>query len=293
VYWQCRVITPGTVPKYFGHFENELMLKITSTNGMGGGFVKLVPKNDAVDRAYAVMQPAVRFTMDEVEELPDCVERFIDVEMGVKQTKVYKDIVRHCQATLQGNLVTAANAGAAMSKLLQISLGWVYTHNKGVLPLDNDLRVEALMDAIDSTERKVIVFVPFKHALAGISDALTKDGVEHAVVSGDTTDNERNRIFNLFQNSPKYRVLVAHPECVAHGITLTAADTIVWFGPITSNETYEQANARIRRVGQKHKQQIIHLQSTAVEKKVYRMLQNQANVQDSFLKMFADNNEEW
>jgi len=88
-------------------------------------------------------------------------------------------------------------------------------------------------------------------------------------------------------------VLVAHPECVAHGITLTAADTIVWFGPITSNETYEQANARIRRVGQKHKQQIIHLQSTAVEKKVYRMLQNQANVQDSFLKMFADNNEEW
>ena len=287
VYWQCRVITPGTVPGYFTHFENELMLKVQNST-----FVKLIPKNDAVDRAYAVMQPAVRFTIDEVVELPPCVERFIDVELGPKQAKVYKDIVKHCQATLQGNVVTAANAGAAMSKLLQISLGWVYT-TSGVLPLDNKLRVEALMDAIESTERKVIVFVPYKHALQGISDALTNETIEHAVVSGDTTDNERNRIFNLFQSTDKYQVLVAHPECLSHGITLTAADTIIWFGPITSNEIYDQANHRIKRVGQKHKQQIVHLQSTAVEKKVYRMLQNQANVQDSFLKMFADNNAEW
>ena len=287
VYWQCRVITPGTVPNYYSSFENELMLKVQNST-----FVKLIPKNDAVDRAYAVMQPAVRFTIDEVVELPPCIERFVDVEMGPKQSKVYKDIVKHCQATLQGNLVTAANAGAAMSKLLQISMGWVYTQ-QGILPLDNSLRIEALMDAIESTERKVIVFVPFKHALKGISDALTADDIEHAEVSGDTTDNERNRIFNLFQNTDKYQVLVAHPECLAHGITLTAADTVVWFGPITSNEIYDQANHRIKRVGQKHKQQIIHLQSTPVEKKVYRMLQNQANVQENFLKLFADNNEEW
>jgi SNF2 family DNA or RNA helicase len=287
VFWQCKVITPGTVPNYYSHFENELMLKLQN-----GAFVKLLPKNDAVERAYSVMQPAVRFTIDEVVELPECITRFVDVELGPKQGKVYKDIVRHCQATLQGNLVTAANAGAAMSKLMQISLGWVYTQS-GILPLDNELRIEALMDAIDSTDRKVIVFVPFKHALKGISDALTHEGIEHAEVSGDTTDSERNRIFNLFQNTEKYQVLVAHPECLAHGITLTAADTIIWFGPITSNETYIQANARISRVGQKHKQQVIHLQSTAVERKIYRMLTTQQNVQESFLKMFADNNEEW
>lgn len=290
VYYQCKVITPNTVPKYFTHFEAELMYKMTNN-----AFAKLFPKPDAIDRAYAVMQPAVRFTIDEVQELPPCVERFVDVEMGKQQEKVYKAIVNHCQAAaVTGELITAANAGAAMNKLLQISLGWVYATSTGnAVPLDNKLRIEALIDAIESTDRKVLVFVPFKHALAGISDVLAREKIDHAVVSGDTPDRERNRIFHLFQNTEKYKVLEAHPQCLAHGITLTAADTIVWFGPPLSNEIYDQANHRIKRVGQKHKQQIIHLQSTAVERKVYRMLRTQADIQANFLKMFADTNEVW
>ena len=83
------------------------------------------------------------------------------------------------------------------------------------------------------------------------------------------------------------------PAFLAHGITLTAADTVVWFGPITSLEIYDQANHRIRRVGQKHKQQIIHLQSTAVERRIYKLLQNKQDVQKKFLQLFADTNEEW
>jgi hypothetical protein len=67
----------------------------------------------------------------------------------------------------------------------------------------------------------------------------------------------------------------------------------VWFGPITSLETYDQANHRIKRVGQKHKQQIIHLRSTTVEKRVYAMLNAKQDVQKQFLKMFADSNEVW
>lgn len=290
VYYQCRVITPHTVPKYYSHFEAELMYKMSNN-----AFAKLFPKPDAIDRAYSVMQPAVRFTIDEVQELPPCVARFIDVALGKQQEKVYKAIVNHCQAAAaNGELITAANAGAAMNKLLQISLGWVYATSTGnAIPLDNKLRIEALLDAIESTDRKVLVFVPFKHALAGISDALTKEKIDHAVVSGDTSDGERNRIFHLFQNTDKYKVLEAHPQCLAHGITLTAADTIVWFGPPLSNEIYDQANHRIKRVGQKHKQQIIHLQSTAVERKVYKMLRSQADIQANFLKMFADGNEVW
>lgn len=290
VYYQCKVITPNTVPKYFSWFEGELMYKLQNT-----AFAKLFPKPDAIDRAYAVMQPAVRFTIDEVQELPPCVERFVDVDMGKQQEKIYKAMVNHCQAAAaNGELITAANAGAAMNKLLQISLGWVYATQSGnAIPLDNKLRIEALMDAVESTDRKVLVFVPFKHALAGISDAFAKEKIDHAVVSGDTSDRERNKIFHLFQNTDKYKVLEAHPQCLAHGITLTAADTIVWFGPPLSNEIYDQANHRIKRVGQRHKQQIIHLQSTAVERKVYKMLRAQADIQANFLKMFSDSNEVW
>jgi SNF2 family DNA or RNA helicase len=80
-------------------------------------------------------------------------------------------------------------------------------------------------------------------------------------------------------------VLLAHPACLHHGITLTAATTIVWYSPVTSLEIYEQANARIRRVGQQHKQLFLHIQSTAVERKVYAMLRSKQRMQDRFLDL--------
>ena len=277
---QARLITPSNVPKYFNRFRDELMKKVSN--------FRYIPKPDAVERAYNVLQPAVRFTLDDVVELPECVERTIDVDMGPTQAKIYKQLMEKCHAAVASQEITAANAGAVMMKLLQVSTGWVYSSDKGVVPLDNVKRIEALMDAINATDRKVLVFAPFKHALDGISEALTSEGIEHAVVSGDTPMRERSEIFNLFQNTSKYRVILAHPQCLAHGITLTAADTIIWYAPVTSLEIYDQANHRIRRVGQKHKQLVLHLQSTPVERKIYKMLQAKQNVQDKLLQMFED-----
>jgi SNF2 family DNA or RNA helicase len=92
----------------------------------------------------------------------------------------------------------------------------------------------------------------------------------------------------LFQNTDKYKVLLAHPQCLAHGLTLTAANTIIWYCPTASLELYEQANARIRRVGQEHKQQVLHLQGTPVERRMYQLLQRKQKVQDQFLKMLEE-----
>jgi SNF2 family DNA or RNA helicase len=180
-----------------------------------------------------------------------------------------------------------------MMKLLQVSTGWVYKSDGTTATLDNSNRIDALMDAIASTDRKVLVFVPFKHALAGVSEALTNDKIEHCVVSGDTPAGQRATLFNLFQNTGKYKVLAAHPQCLAHGITLTAADTCIWFAPITSLEIYDQANHRIRRVGQTHKQQIIHLQATPVEKKIYTMLRGKQKVQDMMLSLFEQSSKDF
>lgn len=277
---QCSIVTPNTVPKYFGRFRDELMIRVNQ--------FKWAPKSDAVDRAFAAMQPAVRFTLEDVVELPECVERTVDIELGAQQKKIYKEIADSCYAAVQSDEITAANAGAMMMKLLQISTGWVYTKDKNVVALDNDKRIEALVDAVNSTDRKVLVFVPFKHALEGISAAFTREGIDHACVDGDTQARDRDNIFNLFQNTDKYRVIAAHPQCLAHGITLTAADTVIWFAPVTSLEIYDQANARIRRVGQKYKQLYLHFQSTQVEKRIYQMLQGKQKVQDQLLGLFEE-----
>jgi SNF2 family DNA or RNA helicase len=182
--------------------------------------------------------------------------------------------------------ITAANAGAVLSKLLQISSGWVYSKAKGIVGLDNDDRVTTVVDLVTASDSKLIVFAAFKSALAGLSQALTNAGHENIIVSGDTPASERDRIFHAFQNTLQYKVLVAHPQCLAHGITLTRANTVVWFTPITSLEIYDQANARIRRVGQATKQQFIHLQSSKTEDKIYGLLINKGDIQSALLTMF-------
>jgi SNF2 family DNA or RNA helicase len=281
VWGQATIVTPANVPQYFNRFRDDLMHKVTQ--------FKFVPKPDAIDKAYAAMQPSVRFTLDDVVELPDLIERQIDVEMGEKQGKVYSEMEKHCHAAIAAQEITAVNAGATLQKLLQISTGWVYTRDRTVVPLDNDKRLEALDDILASTDRKAIVFVPFLHAIDGIVERLTKAKVDFAVVHGDVPQNARGAIFNAFQQTSKYKVLVAHPQCMAHGVTLTAADTICWFAPTTSLEIFEQANARIRRIGQKHKQQILMLQSTKVERKIYARLRAKQKTQNALLDLFAEN----
>lgn len=277
VFQQAKIITPHNVPKYFGSFRDMTMLKINS--------FKWVPKKGAIDTAIRAMRPNVRFTLDDVMELPPFISRTQDVAMGSKQTKIYAEVKRASYAMLQSGEVQAANAGAVMSKLLQISLGWVYLNDGSVAKLDGDDRVKALVDIVEAADNKVLIFVPFKHALAGVSEALTVAGIINEPVSGDTSPLERDRIFRRFQSTNEMKALPAHPQCVAHGITLTAADTVVWFAPITSAEIYDQANARIRRIGQMHKQLFLHLQATPVERHIYKLLINKIKVQDDLLQI--------
>lgn len=276
---QCRIVTPHTVPKFFGAFRDQTMVKINQ--------FKYVPKRDAELVVFNAMQPAVRFTLDDVVELPPVVERVVDIPMGAKQAHVYEEIRKQAFAAVAGKEISAVNAGAVLNKLLQISLGYVYTSKKEVVSLDNDVRLDALVDAVNGTNRKVLVFVPFTHALEGVFKRLNGERIETAMVHGATPKDKRDHIFNLFQNTNKFKVIAAHPGCMSHGLTLTAANTIIWFGPTTSNETFEQANARIRRVGQDHKQLILMMQGSPAEKKIWARLRAKQKVQDNVLELFA------
>ncbi len=278
----AKIVTPNTVPKFFGRFRDHLMVKINQ--------FKWVPRHDATAKAFEVLRPAVRYTLEDVTELPPYISRTLDVAMGKKQAQIYDQIRQHCFAAIGNDAITAVNAGAALNKLLQISLGWVYSNSQGIIQLDNDARIQAILDIIDAAEGKVLVFVPFKHALAGIYNAIKAEGFDVAPpISGDTPIGERNMTFNAFQNTPQYKVLPAHPQCMAHGVTLTAADNTIWTAPILSLEIYDQANARTRRVSQKRKQQYHHLQGTKTEARMYANLINHQDMQQSLLDMFRDN----
>jgi SNF2 family DNA or RNA helicase len=279
-YGLARLITPLSAPRSWTHFRVETMVQVSQ--------FKYVARNDAAQTVAKLLQPAVRYTLDDITELPPVVVRDVEVQIGKRQHAVYQQMKDHASVMMKEGTITAANGGVVFSKMLQASLGWVYDNDGKTVALDNQDRIDALIDLVESAERKVIVFSPFKSATAGISGALKKEGIDFAEITGDTPHGRRTEVFNAFQGTSKYRVLNAHPECMSHGLTLTAADTIIWFGPVTKLETYEQANARITRVGQAHKQQVIRMVGTPAERLLYKRLAAKEDLQHNILNLLAE-----
>lgn len=279
VWSQCMIVSPGRVPKFRTHARDELMTRSNFN------LFDWKAKPDAVEKAYGWMQPSCRFTLSDVTELPDVVYRDVEVEMSDEQRVTYKRVASALSAEVKQRTITALNAGVAMGKLLQIAGGWVYTKNPEFVRLDPTPRVIAMADIIESTNRKVMIAVPYRHMMEGLSSILSMKGVniDHCMVHGDTKD--RDTLFHLFQDTPKYKAMLCDPRTVRHGLTLTAADTVIWYIPISSLDTYAQFNGRITRIGQKHKQQVIHMFATPVEKRVYKMLRDKQDVQRSFLEL--------
>jgi len=133
-----------------------------------------------------------------------------------------------------------------------------------------------------------LVFVPFKHVINILSEKLTADGISNEIINGSVSANKRTAIFKEFQETDNPRVLIIQPQAAAHGVTLTAANTIVWWGPVPSLETYAQANARVHRSGQKHPCTVVQLQGSPVEKRVYSLLDQKIDVHTKMIDLYTD-----
>ena len=144
----------------------------------------------------------------------------------------------------------AVNEAVKTMKLVQIAVGGVYDADGNTITIPPKARVQALLEVIEEAASKVIVFVPFKSALRSLHEQVSKHYTAE-MIYGEVSKPDRDRILGDFQHGTDPQVLIAQPAAMSHGLTLTAASVIVWFAPITSAETYEQANARITRPGQK------------------------------------------
>ena len=221
-------------------------------------------------------------------DLPEQIVQTREVPLTAEQLKAYKSMRDKLIAELQAGSVLAVNEAVKASKLLQIACGVAYGEDGQALPLDCADRLEATDEIVCESEGKTIIFVPFSGALEQLKDYLVKKGHTVAVVDGSTDKADRDEIFHNFQNTEDPKVIVANPATMSHGLTLTAATTILWFGPTYSNEVYQQACARVRRPGQKRSTVVVHLVSTELEKKIYKRLDGKQELQGSLLDMIRD-----
>ena len=279
-YGLAKFINPTSVPRFFSSFRDQVMFKMTQ--------FKWIPKDTATDTVYRALQPAIRFTKDECLDLPEMTYVKREVEMTRQQKKYYEALKKSLVIQASGEQITSVNAAVNMNKLLQISSGAVYTDNGEALEFDIKHRYKVLREVIDESSQKVLVFVPFKHTIDILTDKLRSDGITAEIIRGDVPAPKRTEIFKRFQEQQDPRVLVIQPQSAAHGVTLTAANTVVWWGPTSSLETYAQANARVHRSGQRHPCTVVQLQGSNVEKQVYRLLDNRIDVYTKMIDLYQE-----
>jgi SNF2 family DNA or RNA helicase len=249
---------------------------------------KWVPLPDAAEKVYAAMQPAIRYTRDEVIDLPPVVYAEREAELSATQEKLLKDLTKDLQVRLKGGeRISTANEAARRIKFLQIACGVVYSDSGDPVEIDCAPRLNALLETVQTSPSKTIVFVPFTGALNMVAKFLRGEKYTVEVVSGQTPAAQRDEIFGRFQSTPDPQILVADAGCMSHGLTLTEAALIVWYGPEESNDTYIQACGRITRQGQKHIGTFVHLYSTSFEREVFKRVKEKGKLQGVLLDMVA------
>ena len=274
----AKLINPDGVPKYFGQFRDKVMHKITQYTWR--------PKPDADTTVHEALQPAIRFERDQCLDLPAVTYVERDAPLTKQQAQYYKTLKDQMMMHADGEQVTSVNAATNLNKLLQISGGAVYSDDKQVIEFDVSNRLKVVKEAIDESSHKVLVFVPFTHTIELLRDFLTTKNITCDVISGKVTVNKRADIIKRFQEEADPHVLIIQPQAASHGLTLTAANTVIWYAPVTSVETYLQANARINRPGQHNPMNVIHIQGSAVEDRLYRMLQNNITNHNKIIDLY-------
>lgn len=277
-YGLAKVVRPDSIPKFFGRFRDEVMVKVTP--------FKWAPKPNAKDTVFKLLQPAIRFTKEECLDLPSITYTSRHIPLTKQQEVYYKKIKSQMAVAVAGVQITAVNAATLINKLLQISQGCIYGEDREVLEFDVSNRYNELVDIVNQSEHKVIVFVPYTHTISMLQNRLQADGITCDTISGDVAVSKRTGIFKAFQTEENPKVILIQPQSAAHGVTLTAADTVVWWGPVASTETYLQANARAHRNGQKNKVTVVHLEGSAAERRIFSLLQNNIDVHQSIVDLY-------
>jgi len=247
-----------------------------------------VPKKDALERVHSFMQPAVRYTREQVMgDIKEPIRLRKDIPLTPEQQKLLKDMIDAGKAQYAGQQINAKEAQTLITKLVQITTGSVYD-NKGVeVEVPCGPRIQALVDLHEEVEYSpVIVAVPFIHTIHRLKRDLSAKGYRVEYIIGAVSPNARGEIIARLQ-AGQIDFLLCQPKTLAHGVTLTRSSTVCWFGPIYDLELYAQLNDRIFRYGQEGQPLVVEFCSTPTEAHVYASLRGKEKLSGIFLKLFG------
>lgn len=263
------------------------------TTRQGQSFDKILKYKNLPLLAKRISDFSYRITKKECLDLPEKVYVTRDVELTPEQKRLYKEMKNLSFTMYDDDIMSVQVALTKMLRLHQILCG-SYTTDDGELKKIPNNRLDALSEVLEETSGKVIIWANYLQNIEDIKQLLTeKYGAESFVVyTGATGNDERVEAIKLFQNANSpVRFFVGNVQTAGRGITLTAANTVIYFSNNYSLEMRQQSEDRAHRVGQTNNVTYIDLVvRDSLDEKIIQALLAKRNIANEILN---DDLEDW
>ncbi|MBM3930965.1 MAG: DEAD/DEAH box helicase [Sphingomonadales bacterium] len=227
-----------------------------------------------------------RVKKEECLDLPDKLYVKREVDLTDQQRQAYDEMKTLALAQFDQGLMSTVNALTQLMRLHQIVCGHVKLDSGALLPIHNK-RVEELLAVAEETDGKMIIWATYRHDILMIKQALQAEyGMETVgTYFGDTDADERQRVIAEFQDpESKLRFFVGNPSTGGYGLTLTAANVVVYYSNSFDLEKRLQSEDRAHRIGQRKNVTYIDLITPkTVDEKIVKALRDKIDISTQVL----------
>ena len=293
LYKQCEFLDEYLLD-YGSYYAFRTRYAIMRSANFGGRSVQIVVGYRNLGELSQKLEPfSYRCLKEDCLDLPDYVYTKRVIQLSPEQKKLYQQMKVLALAELDGKQMTTQSAMVQLMRLHQITCGH-FTSDDGTIKEIKNERLDALVDILSEVENKAVIWAHYRHDIAAIINAVEKNFGENSYVTyyGDTSNEDRQKAIKEIQDpNSKVRFIIGTPQTGGYGITLTGANTMVYYANGYDYEKRIQSEARINRAGQTRKMTYIDIiAEDTVDEKIVKALRSKMNIAT---KITGDELKEW
>ena len=293
LYKQCEFLDEFLLD-HASYYSFRTRYAIMKTANFGGRSVQIVTGYRNLSELSEKLEPfSYRCLKEDCLDLPDYTYTKRIIQLTPEQQKIYNQMKQVALAQLDGKMMTTQSAMVQLMRLHQITCGHFTADDGSIKKIKND-RLSTLIEILEEVENKAVIWAHYRNDIASIIEAVEKTFGKDSYVTyyGDTTNQERQNAIKQIQDpNSKVRFIIGTPQTGGYGITLTGANTMVYYANGYDYEKRIQSEARINRAGQTRKMTYIDIiAEKTIDEKIVKALRNKMNIAT---KITGDALKEW
>ena len=253
----------------------------------GGRRVQLIGSYKRLDELADKLKAfSYRVLKDDCLDLPDKVYIRREVDLTDEQSKAYSTMKSAALASLKGKMATAPHVLTQMMRLHQITCGHLRNDDGTITEIKNN-RLKELVELLDEVEGKVIIWANYVYDIENIVKVITDEFGADSIVQyyGAISSEQRQENIEKFQDpNSKARFFIGNPQTGGYGITLTCANTVVYYSNGYDLEKRLQSEDRAHRIGQnKSVTYVDFIAPKTVDEKIVKALRSKMNIANTIM----------